>query len=130
MKNKGKVRTKSANMTISGIFAAFSAGEKFSRKIGLGHIMDIANTHLCAKNWKKLIMKSWEKAKKRFSRHISDILDQKNMFFKNWARSHFRHYHFASVCKISWINVEYSSRNSRNTVFPAIFRKFRLQKSV
>jgi hypothetical protein len=63
-KYKEKVRTKSAKMAISGIFPAFSAGKKFSSKIGLGHIMGIANTHLCAKNQKKLMKESRENVKK------------------------------------------------------------------
>ena len=63
-KYKGKVRKKSAKMAISGIFPVFSAGEKCFSKIGLGNILAIINTHLCAKNWKKLMMKSREMAKK------------------------------------------------------------------
>ena len=63
-KYKEKVRTKSAKTVISGIFPAFWARKKFFSKIGLGHILGIANTHLCAKNWIKLMMKSREKAKK------------------------------------------------------------------
>ena len=82
---------------ISGI----SGRKKFFSKIGLGHILGIIITHLCAKNQKKLMMKSRENAKKRFFRDISGIFGQKNMFFKYGARSHFRHFHFASVCKIS-----------------------------
>ena len=38
---------------ISGIFPAFSAGKKSFSKIGLSHILDIANTRLCVKNQKK-----------------------------------------------------------------------------
>ena len=57
--------------------------------------------------------------KNRFFRYISGIFDRKNMFFENRARSHFRHCHFSWVCQISWKNIKYSSRNSRNTVFPA-----------
>ena len=40
-------------MAISSIFPVFSAGKKILSKIGLGHVMSIAITHLCAKNWKK-----------------------------------------------------------------------------
>ena len=75
-KYKEKVRTKSAKTAISGIFPA---GKKFFSKIGLGHVLSIANTHLCAKNWKKLMMKSRKMAKKpiRFSKiglgHILNI---------------------------------------------------------
>ena len=63
-KYKGKVRTKSAKTAISGIFPVFSAGKNFLSKIELGHVMSIANMHLCTKNWKKLMMKSQEMAKK------------------------------------------------------------------
>ena len=42
---------------------------------------------------------------------------EKMFFFKNWAQSHFRYCHFASVCKTLWKNIEYSSRNPRNNVF-------------
>ena len=37
--------------------------------------------------------------KNRFFRHISGIFGRKNMFFKNRARSHFGHCHFASLCQ-------------------------------
>ena len=40
------------------------------------------------------------------------------MFIENWALSNLGHCHFASVCKISWKSIKYSSRNS-STVFPA-----------
>ena len=40
------------------------------------------------------------------------------MFIENWALSNLGHCHFASVCKISWTSIKYSSRNS-STVFPA-----------
>ena len=63
-KDKEKVRSKSAKTVISGIFPVFSAGKEFFSKIGLGHVMSISNTHLCAKNWKKLMMKSRKNAKK------------------------------------------------------------------
>ena len=75
----------------------------------------------------KLMIKSRENAS--FS-GIFPAFSAEKRFSRNRAPSHFRHWHFASLCQISWINVEYSSRNSRNTVFLAIFRKFRLQKSV
>ena len=65
------------------------------------HILGIINTHLCAKNQKKLMMKSWKNAKKRFFRHISGIFGRNNTFFEHQARSHFRHWHFASVRQIS-----------------------------
>ena len=46
------------------LFPAFSARKKKFSKVGLGHILGIPNTHLCAKNQKKLMMKSQEDAKK------------------------------------------------------------------
>ena len=63
-KYKEKVRTKSAKSAISGIFPAFSAGKKFFSKIGLGHVLSIANAHLYGENQKKVMMKSRENAKK------------------------------------------------------------------
>ena len=63
-KYKEKVQTKSAKTAISGIFPAFSAGKKFFSKIGLGDFMGIANTHLCAKNQKKLMKESRKNVKK------------------------------------------------------------------
>ena len=81
-------------------------------------------------------MKSRENAENRFFRHISGIFGQKSLLIENRALSYFRYWHFASVCKILWKNIKYSSRNSRNTVFrrksavPTIFRKFRIQNSV
>ena len=50
---------------------------------------------------------------------FSGIFGRKNMFYENRAPAHFRYCHLASVCKISWKNIKYSLRNSRNTVFPA-----------
>ena len=63
-KYKEKVQTKFAKTAISGIFPAFSAGKKFFSKIGLGHIMAIANGAKCAKNQKKLMKESRENVKK------------------------------------------------------------------
>ena len=66
--------------------------------------------------------------KTRFS-GIFPAFSAEKIFFENWSPSYFRYCHFTSVCKIWWKNIKYSSRNSRNTVFPvksavpAIFRK-------
>ena len=114
-----EISRKCQKTSFSGVFPAFSTGNEFLPEIGLRHILGIAILHLCAKNQQKLMMKYRENAKKPVFRHISGILGRKNMFFENRARSHFRHCHFASVCKISCKNIKYSSRNSRNTVFPA-----------
>ena len=50
---------------------------------------------------------------------ISGIFDRKSTLTENSALSYFRYCHFALVCKISWKNIKYSSRDSRNTVIPA-----------
>ena len=42
----------------------FFTGKKFFSKIGLGHVLSNPNMHLCAKNQKKLMVKSRENAKK------------------------------------------------------------------
>ena len=85
-KYKGKVRTKSAKTAISGIFPAFSAGNKCFSNIGLRHILEIAILH----QWAKFHEKIYSTA-----REIQEI-------------PYFR----------------------RKSTVPAVFRKFRLQKSV
>ena len=105
---------KSANTAISGIFPAFSAGKKFSSKNGLSYVWSIANTHLHAKNQKKLSMKSRKMPKNRFFRHISGIFGRKNYFFENQAPSHFGHCHFASLCQKSEKTNEPISRKAGN----------------
>ena len=78
-------------------FRFFSAGKENSSKIGLGHILSIANTHLYAKNQRKLMMKSRENAKKPvFPTYFRDFRPEKYVFQKS-ARSHFRHCHFAPL---------------------------------
>ena len=63
------------------------------------NVLGIANTHLCVKNQKNLMMKSrkWENAKKRFFRHFQP----KKMYFENRAPSLFGHCHFLSFCQKS-----------------------------
>ena len=91
-KYKEKVQLKSAKMVSSDIFLVFLAGKKIFSKIGLGHVLSIANTHLCAKNQKKLMMKSRENAQK---------LVFPAYFCHFRPESHFGHYHFASLCQKS-----------------------------
>ena len=91
-KNPNKICKNGDFRHISGIFG----WKKFFLIIRLGHVLSIVNTHLCAQNEKKLMIKSQENAK------------------KNRALSHFKQYHFASVCKILWKKIKYSSRYSRN----------------
>ena len=52
MKKQRNIRKKSNENLQKRRFPAFSAGKKFSSKIGLGHVLGIGNTHLCAKNQK------------------------------------------------------------------------------
>jgi hypothetical protein len=79
-----KVQRKSAGTAISSIFPAFSAENKFLSKIGLGHVMRIANMHLYAKNWKKLMMKSREMAKKPvFPAYFRHFWPEKYVFRKS-----------------------------------------------
>ena len=47
--------------------------------------------------------------KRRFPAYFRHFRPE-NIFFKNQAPSQFKHYHFASVCKISWKNIQYSLR--------------------
>ena len=61
-------------MAISGI-------KKFFSKIGLGHIMGIANTHLCAKNQKKLMKESRENVKKNGFSGIFPVFSAGKNFF-------------------------------------------------
>ena len=101
-------------MESSGIFPVFSAGKKFFSKIGLGHVLSIANTHLCAKNQKKLMMKSRKNAQKTSFPAYFRYFRLKNRFFKNRARSHFRNCRFASVCQKSEKINESISRKAGN----------------
>ena len=71
--------------------------------------------HLCAKNQKKLMIKSRENAKKRFFRHISGIFGRKNTFFENRTPSHFGHYHFC---------VSVQNFMKKYQVQPEIFKKY------
>ena len=65
-------------------FPVFSAGKKFFTKIGLGHVMSIANMHLCAKNCKKLMMKSREITKKPvFPAYFRHFRPEKYVFRKS-----------------------------------------------
>ena len=93
-----KVQRKSAETAISSIFPV----EKiFSRKSDLAMFWALLK-HIFEKKIKKLMTKSWGNAKKL-------------VFPVYLAETHFRHYRFPSVCKFSWKNIKYKSRNSRNT---------------
>ena len=74
-------------------------------KIELGHIMGIANTHLCAKNQKKLMKESRENVKKPvFPAYFRYFRPEKN----------FGDCHFASLCQKSEKTNEPISRKASN----------------
>ena len=80
MKYKEKVRTKSAKMAISGIFDQ----KKIFLKNRTRPCFGLANTHLCAKNQKKLMMKSRENAKKPvFPAYFRHFRPEKYVFRKS-----------------------------------------------
>ena len=65
---------------ISGIFAR----KEFFSKIGLGHVLTIANAHLYGKNQEKLMMKSRENAKKP----VFPVFSAGNEFFPEIGLRH------------------------------------------
>ena len=115
----GKSPKKSAETVISGIFPAFSAGKNVLKNWPQSYFGHCYYASLCKKSGKTNDEISRKCQKTGFSGKFPAFSAGKNMFFENRALSHFIHSHFASVCKISWKNVKYSSRNSRNAVFPA-----------
>ena len=118
VKKLEKVQWKSTKMAISGIFPAFSAGKKFFLKIKLNHVLSIINTHLCAKNQKKLMMKSRKNAKKLvFPAYFRYFRPEK--IFSEIGLRHFLGITILHKCAKFHEKIKYSSRNSRNTVFSA-----------
>ena len=62
-------------------FRYFRPEKNFSQKIGLRHALSIANTHLCAKNQKKLMMKSRENVQKPvFPAYFRYFLPEKSFY--------------------------------------------------
>ena len=59
-----KIRTKSAKMAISGTFPVLQIGKIFFSRNGFQLLFCSTNAHLCAKNYKKLMIKYWENPKK------------------------------------------------------------------
>ena len=117
---------------ISGIFGR----KKFSSKIGLGHVLDIAKTHLCVKNQKKLMMKSRENAKKPvFPAYFRNFQPENFFFWKSGC-------HILDIIILRQYakfheKISSTARDIQEILFfrrklavPAIFRQFRLQKSV
>ena len=115
---------------IYGIFG----GKNFFSKIGLGHVLSIPNTHLCAKNQEKQMIKSWENAKKPvFPAYFWHFRSEKYVFRKSgsvifWAlpicisvQNFFMKRYKVQLKKF---------KKYRCSAIPAIYREFRLQKSV
>ena len=72
---------------ISGIFPAVSTETEFFTKIGLDHVLSIANAHLYGKNQKKLMMKSRKKCPKTGFTGIFPVFSTGSEFFsKIWLR--------------------------------------------
>ena len=135
--NVWKSPMKMCKKAISGIFPAFSVGKKFFLKITLGHALAIAITHFwtkksiktndeisrkCQKTGFSGIFPAFSAGKKCFSKiGLRHVLGNANLH--QCAKFHekfkvqlekFKKYHFSG----------------ENRHFRAIFRKFRLQKSV
>ena len=96
-------------------FPAFSPGKELFSKFGLGHVLSIANTHLCAKKIEETNDEISRKCQKTgFSGIFPAFSAGKKMFFENWAPSHLGHCHFASLCQKSEKTNEPISRKAGN----------------
>ena len=69
-------------------FRHFRPEKKIFLKIGLGHILNIVNTHLCAKNQKKLMIESQENAKKTGFSGIFPTFSAGKKFFPKTGLRH------------------------------------------
>ena len=68
----------------NGDFRHFRPEKNFSQKSDSAMLWSIANMHLCAKNWKKLMMKSREMAKKPvFPAYFRHFRPEKYVFPKS-----------------------------------------------
>ena len=98
--------------------------------------MNIANTHLCAKNQNKL-MKSRENAKKLVFSGIFPAFSAGKICFSNVGLGHILDIAILHQCVKFHEKINSAAREiqeipffRRKSAVPAIFRKFRLQKSV
>ena len=123
-KYKEKVQWKSAKTAISGIFPAFSAGKKILSKVGLGHVMGIANKHLCAKNQKKLMKESRENVKKTGFPAYFWYFRPEKVFLKNRTPPCFGHCYYAFLNKQSVKTNEEILRKCQKNGFSGIFPAF------
>ena len=120
MKYKEKVQSKSAETAISGVLPAFSA---IISKIGLGHVLSIAKTHLWAKSKKKIIAKSRRNAKRLvFPAYFSQKLDSA-IFWALLIRIFMQ-----NLCKKSEKTNDEISRKCQKTGFSGIFPAFSAEK--
>ena len=79
----------------------------------------------CVKKQQNIRKRSDEnRQKRRFPAYFRYFQPEKTCFFECRASSHFRYCHFASVCKISWRNIKYSSK-TQELPFSGINRLFR-----
>ena len=133
-KSQKKIMTESwgnvKKLVFPAYFRHFWPEKNFSQKLDLAIFWALLIRVFVQKIRKNKRWNLEKMLKNRFFRHISGTFGRKKKFFENRSPSYFRYCHFASLYKISWKNIKYSSRTPRNTVLPAIFRKFRLQKSV
>ena len=136
-KYKGKVRRKSAKKAISGIFPAFTAGKKILTKIGLGHVMSIANMHLYAKKLEKTNDEISRNGQKISFSGIFPAFSAGRIRFLKIGLSHILNIGILHQCAKFHEKIYSTAREiqeipffRRKSAFPAIFIKFRLQKSV
>ena len=130
-RNKGKVRRKSAKMAISSIFPAFSAGKKFLSKIGLAHVMSIANTHLWAKKSEKTNEGISRKCQKTGFFGIFPVFSAGKKFLSKIGLGHVMNIANKHLCAKNWKKLMRKSREmAKKPVFPAYFWHFRPEKYV
>ena len=115
------------------IYKNFFGRKKLFSK--LSHVLSIHNTHICAKNQKKLMMKSRENAKKKFS-GIFPAFSTGKMCFLKIGLGHilniiilYQYAKFHEKILSTAREIQEISFRQKSAV-PAIIRKFRLEKSV
>ena len=75
-------------------FRYFRPEKKFFSRIGLSHVLSIANTHLCAKNQKKLMRKSRENTQKP----VFPAFSAAKIFFLKIGLRHFLNIAILHLC--------------------------------
>ena len=106
-------------------FRYFRPEKKNLSKIGLGHVMSIANMHLCAKNRKKLMMKSREMAKKP----VFPAYSARKIRFSKIGLRHILGIAILHLCaKNQQKLMSQSPENVKKPGFPAYFQYFQPEK--